>query len=261
MKLKLYQVDAFTNQIFGGNPAAVCPLSKWLSDDLMQQIAQENNLSETAFFVPTENGFHLRWFTPVSEVDLCGHATLASGHVIFNHLGYSGNFIEFDSRSGKLGIKKEGGKLVLDFPTDKIEPIETPQFIIEALGYQPKSCYQGREDYLVEVDNQSIVENTSPNFGILKKLKARGVLVTARGKEVDFVSRCFFPAYGIDEDPVTGSAHTTLTPFWAERLGKKELDARQISARGGELFCTLKGDRVELSGNAVTFMIGEIQLP
>ncbi len=260
MKLTIYQVDAFTSNLFGGNPAAVCPLQQWLSDELMQKIALENNLSETAFFVPEGDGFHLRWFTPATEVDLCGHATLATGHVLFEHLGYGKNEIKFKSRSGILGIKKEQGNYVLNFPTDKLKEVEPPQFILEALGYQPKSCFQGREDYLVEVENQEMVENTNPDFGILKKLKARGIIVTAPGKKVDFVSRCFFPAFGIDEDPVTGSAHTTLTPYWAKKLGKNELNAQQISSRLGELNCKLLGDRVEIGGKAVTYLKGEINI-
>jgi len=260
MKLKIYQVDAFTSKIFGGNPAAVCPLTEWLPDNLMQKIALENNLSETAFFVPNGEGYHLRWFTPTTEVDLCGHATLATGHVLFEHLGFEGNTINFQSRSGILGIKKVRGNYVLDFPCDELKKVEPPKYILDALGYEPKSCYLGREDYLVEVENQEVVANTNPDFGILKKLNARGILVTAPGSDVDFVSRCFFPAFGIGEDPATGSAHTTLTPFWAKKLGKAELSAKQISARGGQLICKLIGDRVEIGGKAVTYLTGEISL-
>lgn len=261
MKLNLYQVDAFTNRIFGGNPAAICPLKEWLPTELMQKIALENNLSETAFFVPQDNGFHIRWFTPAVEVDLCGHATLATGHVLFQHLGFEDNLINFKSRSGHLSIKKEGENYVLDFPKDNLKKVEPPSEIKNSLNLEIKACYEGREDFLVLVDSLSQVEKVSPDFGILKKLNARGVIVTAKGNEVDFVSRCFFPAFGIDEDPVTGSAHTTLTPFWAEQLNKSVMTAKQISARGGDLICKLNGDRVEIGGRARTYLIGEIEIP
>ncbi|MCR9287378.1 MAG: PhzF family phenazine biosynthesis protein [Bacteroidetes bacterium] len=261
MKQKIYQVDAFSQYVFGGNPAAVCPLDEWLTDDLMQKIALENNLSETAFFVPENNGFHIRWFTPTTEVDLCGHATLAAGHVILQHLNYSKDQIVFYSRSGELGIKKEDEYYILNFPTDKIKKVEIPQPIIDSIDINILECYQGREDFIAVVGSQQEVEQVNPNFEILKKLKARGVLVTSRGETVDFVSRCFFPAFGVDEDPVTGSAHTTLTPFWANKLGKTTLIAKQISARAGDLICKLKGDRVEIGGKAVTYLVGEISIP
>ena len=258
MNQKIYQVDAFTNKVFGGNPAAVCPLETWLSDDLMQKIALENNLSETAFFIPNGDRFHIRWFTPVTEVDLCGHATLAAGHVLFHHLNYEKDEIIFQSRSGELSVIKEDENYILNFPTDKINRIETPDLVKNSLDCPILECWKGREDYLVLTDSQRGVEDVNPDFGIMKKLKARGVLVTSNGEEVDFVSRCFFPAYGIDEDPVTGSAHTTLTPFWAKKLGKTKMTAKQISARGGDLVCKLDSERTKLGGQAVTYLTGEI---
>ncbi len=257
--MRLYQVDAFTNRRFGGNPAAVCPLESWITDELMQQIAMENNLSETAFFVPRPDGdYDLRWFTPVAEVDLCGHATLATAHVLYRHLGYSKEKIGFHTRSGLLTVQQSGEGYLMDFPADRIELAPAPAILAEALGAEPLEVWKGREDYLVVLPTEADVAALRPDFRKLTALGGRGVLVTAPGDNHDFVSRCFFPAYGIDEDPVTGSAHTTMTPYWASRLGKTELHARQISARTGEVGCHLKGDRVELTGQAVTFMTGEV---
>ncbi len=260
MKFFIYQVDAFTDKVFRGNPAAVVPLEDWLPDEMLQQIAAENNLSETAFFLKNEAGFHLRWFTPAAEVDLCGHATVATAHVLWEHLDYGLDEIAFHSRSGILGVKKQGNWYVLDFPTDKIAQVELPEAVQHALGIHPLEVWKGREDYLVLVDNQTIVENIDPDFRQLGKLKARGFIITAAGKDVDFVSRCFFPAFGVDEDPVTGSAHTTLSPFWAKKLGKPELIARQISKRGGYLKCLLQGDRTIISGQAKTYLEGTIEI-
>jgi PhzF family phenazine biosynthesis protein len=258
MKLPIYQVDAFTDQVFGGNPAAVIPLKEWLPDETMQQIAMENNLSETAFFVPKDGGYHIRWFTPKYEVDLCGHATLATAHVLWNELNYAGELLSFQSRSGALGVKKSGNFYTLDFPTDTIRPVETPEEIKKGLGIDAVETYFGREDYLVILPLQKDVEDLQPDFRLIGQLKVRGVIATSVGRDTDFVSRGFFPYYGIDEDPVTGSAHTTLAPYWSKKLGKNEMTARQISARGGFLKINHIGDRTEISGQARTYMKGEI---
>ncbi len=260
MTLDIFQVDAFTHQLFGGNPAAIVPLENWLPDETLQNIAAENNLAETAFFTKNKENYHLRWFTPVTEVDLCGHATLATAHVLWQHLDFGGNEIAFQTRSGILKVKQDGGYYTMDFPTDNIEKTEAPELVVRSLGIEPIETWKGREDYLVLLENQAVVENLKPDFRTLSQLKARGVIATAKGGDVDFVSRCFFPYFGIDEDPVTGSAHTTLTPFWAKRLGKNELSARQISKRGGFLKCHLKGDRTEICGQAVTYLKGSIEV-
>jgi PhzF family phenazine biosynthesis protein len=260
MDIRLYQVDAFTEKIFGGNPAAVCPLHDWLPDALMQQIAAENNLAETAFFVPKGSGFHIRWFTPKAEVDLCGHATLASAHVMFNYLAYEKDEIVFDSRSGKLKVRKKSDLLTLDFPVDVPEAIEAPSFLLEAFSEKPLEVLKGKMDYLLVFSGQHQVEKMSPKFELIAKAESRGAIITARGKEVDFVSRYFAPQFGIPEDPVTGSAHTVLTPYWAKKLGKTEMNAIQLSERRGYLHCKLAGNRVEISGKACTYLIGEIEL-
>lgn len=256
----IYQVDAFTDKIFAGNPAAVIPLEKWLPDQLMQNISMENNLSETAFFIPENDGFNIRWFTPASEVNLCGHATLASAHVIFNHTGYNRDQIIFNSRSGILKVRKEGQFIILDFPASDLEEISLPLSIEQALGIKPKKCIKGREDLMFVFDSAEEIKNLTPDLKILTTLDARGIIVTAPSDEYDFVSRFFAPVEGIDEDPVTGSAHTMLIPYWSERIQKKELTAKQISARGGILKCTNKGARVEIGGKAVTYMVGEIYI-
>lgn len=260
MKLPIYQADAFAVGLFKGNPAAVVPLTEWLSDELMQQIAMENNLSETAFFVPEGDHFHIRWFTPKAEVRLCGHATLATAHVLFNELNFQGDLLEFDSLSGILTVKKVEDKLQLDFPADfaqEVKPIDT---FTEAFGAKPLQTFKGRTDYLLLFDSEETIQNLQPNIQLLLSTNARGVITTAKGNEVDFVSRFFAPAVGVNEDPVTGSAHTTLIPFWANRLGKTELTALQLSARGGQLWCTLSGDRVFIAGKAVTYLKGEIEI-
>lgn len=256
--LKIYQVDAFANRVFTGNPAAVCPLEKWLPDALMQQIANENNLAETAFIVKENGKYRIRWFTPTVEVDLCGHATLATAHVLFEHLGHKENKIQFNSRSGILSVEKLGGLLQLDFPADYFRPSLVPTILFKALGIDYAEVYVGKSDFLVLFDSQKQIEELNPDMSILAKVQTRGVIVTSVGQNADFVSRFFAPQSGIDEDPVTGSAHTMLVPFWAERLGKTKMFAQQISKRGGELWCELKGDRVQISGKAVTYMIGEI---
>ena len=259
-ELTLFQVDAFADQLFGGNPAAVVPLEHWLPDQTLQAIAQENNLSETAFFVPRGGGYQLRWFTPATEVDLCGHATLASAHVLFKHLVYGEKKIEFHTRSGQLNVTRSGNGYLMDFPADQIELVETPAAIEDALGKAPLETYLGRDDYLAIFATQADVLAFRPDFRRLNDLKSRGLIVSAPGDQVDFVSRGFFPNAGIDEDPVTGSAHTTLTPYWAKKLGKNDLQARQVSQRGGAIRCILKGERVELIGQAITYMEGKVFL-
>ncbi|HAH49761.1 MAG TPA: isomerase [Balneola sp.] len=257
MKVPIFQVDAFTDHIFGGNPAAVCPLKEWIEDETMQRLAQENNLSETAFFVENGDAYELRWFTPEIEVDLCGHATLATAHVLFNHLAYKKDEIRFHTKSGILTVKKEGDRLMMDFPTDDMPQIDPPAVLFQALGIRSDHVFF-TNDYMVVLDSEEEVLNLDPDFRLLSEVNARGIIVTAPGSEVDFVSRFFAPGAGIDEDPVTGSAHTKLTPYWSRRLGKDILEARQISKRVGELTCRNKGHRTEILGKAVTYMIGEV---
>ncbi len=258
MELTIYQVDAFTNQRFKGNPAAVVPLQEWLPDAVMQDIAQENNLAETAFFVPEGDGYRLRWFTPLVEVDLCGHATVATAHVLYEHLHYDKNVINFQSRSGVLTVEKRGTQYLLNFPTDTLTKIENAPHIIDAIGMTPVEIYQGKTDWMVVLEEQPQLENLKPDLRKIAEAGGRGTIVTAPGVEVDFVSRCFFPQSGVDEDPVTGSAHTSLTPYWAKRLNKNVLTARQISKRSGDLTLEWKGDRTEIGGEAVTYLVGKI---
>lgn len=260
MTIPIYQADAFTKEAFSGNPAAVCPLKEWLPDALMQNIALENNLAETAFIVPGNNAYHIRWFTPTVEVDLCGHATLATAHVFFNHLQYEPKKINFHSKSGLLKVtRQQNGQLTLDFPRDHFEQAtDIPPALQKGLKIEVTEVYKGKFDYMVVTGSQETVEKLQPDFRTLATIKSRGVLVTAPGNESDFVSRCFFPQSGIDEDPVTGSAHTLLTPYWAGALGKNRLTAIQLSARRGYLDCELAGNRVLMSGYAVTYMKGEI---
>lgn len=256
MKLPIYQVDAFASAVFNGNPAAVCPLEKWLSDEIMQQIAAENNLSETAFFFREENNFHIRWFTPNKEVDLCGHATLASAHVIFKHLDYGQRSITFTSKSGKLIVEKNGEELTMNFPADSLSEYVPTNTLLKALGVRPVKVLQGVSDILVIVRSQAEVEALQPDFRLLGSIPVRGIIVSAPGTEKDFVSRCFYPAYAVDEDPVTGSAHTTLTSYWSVQLNKSKLTAQQLSRRSGELVCEMKNDRVFLTGKAITYLEG-----
>jgi PhzF family phenazine biosynthesis protein len=258
MKLKQYQVDAFATRAFEGNPAAVCPLKEWLNDAVLQSIAEENNLSETAFFVPSENGFELRWFTPVAEVDLCGHATLASAHVLFEHLGYSKPAVNFQTKSGQLVVINNGAYLEMNFPVREPQHCNVPPALPEGLGTVPQEVLES-EDYLAVFASEEAVQNLKPNFSVLSQIGLRGVIVTAPGNSVDFVSRFFAPKLGINEDPVTGSAHCQLTPYWSKKLGKAKLQARQISKRGGSISCELKESRVLLSGRAITFMVAEIE--
>jgi PhzF family phenazine biosynthesis protein len=260
MNLKIYVANAFADHKFGGNPAAVVPLQRWLSENLMQQIAAQNNLAETAFIVPQDNDYFIRWFTPTVEVALCGHATLASAHVFFEHLGYDKEEIRFHSKSGLLTVRRDSEKITLDFPVDKPVPAETNEIIEEGLKVKPLEVYTSAFDYLVVLNEQAEIENLSPDFSILKKLPSRGIIVTARGRESDFVSRCFFPQSGIDEDHVTGSAHTVMVPYWSDKLGRTKLSAIQLSKRRGYLDCELKKDRVLISGHAFTYLVGEIEI-
>ena len=258
--LPIYQLDAFTNALFGGNPAAVVSLDTWLPDATMQAIAAENNLAETAFYVPTPTGFWLRWFTPTVEVDLCGHATLATAYVIFKIQNYAEPRVRFQSRSGELGVRQEGEWLVLDFPADVLSPVaNVPPNLLESLGdVRPVAVLKGKTDYLVVFDNQAQIEALQPDFKRMATVVARGVIVTAPGHDVDFVSRFFAPQSGVDEDPVTGSAHTSLTPYWAAQLQKTSFEARQLSRRGGFLKTTLRGQRVEIAGQVQLYLVGQI---
>ena len=257
MRIKQYQVDAFATRAFEGNPAAVCPLDSWLDDALLQAIAEENNLSETAFFVPSEKGYRLRWFTPVKEVDLCGHATLATAHILFEKLGYTRPVITFETRSGDLFVKKSGQQLEMDFPASSLTPCEISATLVEGLGQRPIEVWAA-EDYVAVFDSEATVRAITPDQALLGQLDLRCVVITAPGSEVDFVSRVFGPKFGIPEDPVTGSAHCELAPYWASRLGKTVLSARQVSRRGGSLTCEVKADRVILTGRALTVMEAEI---
>ena len=259
MKLKQYQVDAFAVQVFEGNPAAVCPLEHWPDDGLLQAIAEENNLSETAFFVPKVGGFELRWFTPVAEVDLCGHATLATAHVIFEKLGYSKPVVSFQTRSGELKVQRKENNLEMNFPASVPISSELPEALVQGLGVIPTEVLLA-DDLLAVVENEKVVREIEPDHSALSQLESRGVIVTAPGLNSDFVSRFFAPKLGVPEDPVTGSAHCVLTPYWAKRLGKNRLVAKQVSKRGGTLHCELQGNRVLLSGSAVTFMEAEIAI-
>ncbi len=259
MKLRFYQIDAFAAHVFAGNPAGVCPLEQWLDEKVMQAIAAENNLSETAFFVRQNDHYALRWFTPTVEVDLCGHATLAAAFVIFNYLEPEASAVQFHTRSGVLMVLREGDLLVMDFPARKAEPCAAPEPLIQALGKSPQQVLRSR-DYLAVFDSEAVIRSLTPDMNLLSQLDALGVIVTARGQHVDFISRFFAPKVGVPEDPVTGSAHCTLIPYWSERLGKRKLHALQVSARGGELFCEDLGDRVKIVGRAVRFFEGDIFL-
>lgn len=261
MTLRIYQVDAFTNKLFGGNPAAICPLNKWLSDDILQQIAQENNLSETAFYVKDGDHYILRWFTSTVEVDLCGHATLAAAYVLFHQEKHVGDSLEFLSpRSGKLTVTKAGDLLLLNFPADEVEEIDMTDSIRDSFDKKPIAAFKGKTDILLLYEHENDVKQLIPNFNAINKLNARGVIATAKGNEVDFVSRFFAPQCGVDEDPVTGSAHTTLTPFWSKRLRKSELSAVQLSKRQGHLKCKYLAPRVEIGGHGRLYLVGTINI-
>ncbi|MCE3294497.1 MAG: isomerase [Crocinitomicaceae bacterium] len=257
--MKIYQVDAFTDKLFGGNPAAVCPLDHWPADSLLQQIAMENNLAETAFYIKQGDQYEIRWFTPAVEVDLCGHATLAAAYVLFHHEGHSGNEIHFHShRSGKLSVTKQDDLLSLNFPVDEFREVPLFDWLTEGFDPKPLEAFQGKTDYMLVFEKEQQIRDLKVDFGIISGLDGRGVIVTAPGKDVDFVSRFFAPQSGIPEDPVTGSAHTTLTPYWSQKTGKQNLTARQLSARGGYLKCKNLGDRIEISGTAKLYLKGEI---
>jgi len=261
MVLRIYQVDAFHHELLRGNPAAIIPLDQWLSDEKLQAIAAENNLSETAFFLPEEDGaIPLRWFTPNKEVRLCGHATLASAHVLFQEIGLTAPTIRFSSLSGILEVERLEKGYRLNFPADLGTSISSSPVLENALGISIKETILGNDDLLVITDSQAQVAGMTPDFNALQEIDVRGIIVSAPGDEVDFVSRCFYPRYGINEDPVTGSAHTLMTPYWAKKLGKTVLEARQISQREGILHCTLQGDRVLLEGQAITYLRGQIFL-
>ena len=257
MKLQLFQVDAFTDRVFGGNPAGVCPLDSWLDYDVMQAIAAENNLAETAFFVAGPDRFHLRWFTPTAEVDLCGHATLASAWVLFEKLGVESPEVSFDTRSGVLTVTRDGTRLSMDFPSRPGEPCEVPDALLAGLGIQGAEVLKAR-DYLVVLESEAAVRAVKPDFAKLMEVDTFGIILTGPGKEADFVSRFFAPRMGVPEDPVTGSSHCTLIPYWAKRLGKARLKAHQASTRGGELFCEDLGARVAIAGHAVLYLEGSI---
>ena len=264
MKIPFYQLDAFSDQAFGGNPAAVCPLEEWLPDETLQAIAVENNLSETAFYVPGAKGedfdYHLRWFTPLVEVDLCGHATLAAGSVILTHQRKRKKKIIFKSQSGPLSVERDGERFKLDFPGRKPEAIEAPKSLAAALGLSPSKVLKGERDFLLIYPTQKDVEELEPDFSALSHLGLYGFIASAPGQDCDFISRCFFPAYGIDEDPVTGSAHCVSGPYWADGLGKRELMARQLSERGGMLWITVNGERVHISGHCVEVIAGSLTI-
>ena len=260
MKFTMYQIDAFAQKVFEGNPAAVIPLQKWLEDVLMQKIAMENNLSETVFFVKEQEKYHIRWFTPKAEVDMCGHATLASAYVIFEELNEQENEIVFSSKSGDLIVKKEkDGLLSMDFPIQKINQCETPQQIIDSFTQKPIACYKSM-DYIVIFENEKDIVDAKPNLELLKSLDARGVCIASVSQKYDFVTRFFAPKYGIDEDPVTGSAFTQLVSYFSKTLDKQEFSCKQLSQRGGEVFCKIKGERVAISGYGIGYLQAEVML-
>lgn len=259
MELTLYQIDAFANKPFEGNPAAICPLDEWLPDELMQSIAMENNLSETAYFVKNNDRYHIRWFTPTHEVDLCGHATLASAYVIFNILGYNENEISFESKSGLLTVKRNGQLLEMDFPAQPPTQCATPDQLINAFNVTPLECLKA-EDYIVVFNDEDDVLNAKPNLSLLSELDLRGVAITSKSNTYDFITRFFAPNYGINEDPVTGSAFTQLIPYWSDKLNKQNLIAKQVSNRGGEVGCFHSGERVKISGKAAKYMVGTIKI-
>ncbi|MEP7322267.1 MAG: PhzF family phenazine biosynthesis protein [Saprospiraceae bacterium] len=257
--IPIYQVDAFSSQPFKGNPAAVCMMKEDLPDHTLQCIAAENNLAETAYIWHHDHDFHIRWFTPTIEVDLCGHATLAAAFILFYTHTVKGDRIKFNSRSGPLYVTRESdGRLVLDFPVDQYISVDCPAYVETAIHCQILDFIKGKSDYLARVVSENALKSIIPDFSLIKQLPSRGLIVTAPGDTVDFVSRCFFPQSGIDEDPVTGSAHTTLTPYWALLLGRNTLTAKQVSLRGGDLYCSLQGDRVFIGGYASLFLEGQI---
>ncbi len=259
MQIPIFQVDAFTDKIFGGNPAAVCPLENWLPDDVMQKIAMENSVAETAFFIPLNDGFEIRWFTPEIEMDLCGHATLATAHIIARHMNSQMSSLKFYSKSGVLTVKVENELLTLDFPSRKPYPSDVPQIILDAFQVKPVEVLKSR-DYVLVYKTEEIIRSMEPDQGILNQinLDPGGIVVTAKGDEVDFVSRFFTPQASIFEDPVTGSAHCSLIPYWSQKLNKMSMSALQLSHRIGKLQCKDLGERILISGNAITYLEGRI---
>jgi PhzF family phenazine biosynthesis protein len=261
MKLTIYQVDAFAENVFQGNPAAVIPLEDWLEEDLMQKIAMENNLSETAFFVKTDDGFHIRWFTPEFEIDLCGHATLASAYIIKNFVEPHLAEINFTTQKvGPLRAIAKNGIYTLDFPSRMPQPCTTPNQLFKSLDISTAVAVLKSRDYFVVLPNEEAVKNAEPDFTLMKELDSVGVIVTAKGQSADVVSRCFYPGAGIPEDPVTGSAHCNIVPYWSDKLGKTKLFCKQLSQRGGDLQCELEGDRVLMSGKCILFLEGQINV-
>jgi predicted PhzF superfamily epimerase YddE/YHI9 len=260
MSIPYYQIDAFTGSLFSGNPAGVCLLADWLPDEILQSIAAENNLAETAYVVQRDSSFDLRWFTPVVEMDLCGHATLAAAHVVFRHLGYGGSIVRFESRSGTLTVARNGDVLTLDFPARPAALCDVPPELSAGLRSSPAAAAKAR-DYLAVFETEHAVRRLEPDMSALMRLDCVGIIATAPGGDCDFVSRFFAPRAGVPEDPVTGSAHCTLIPYWAQRLGRTELRARQVSPRGGELSCEHRGDRVGIGGRAVTYSSGFLHIP
>ena len=261
MQLKLYQIDAFTSQLFSGNPAAVCPLKdKWLAESLMQNIALENNLAETAFYIFHDNEYFIRWFTPTMEVDLCGHATLAAAHVLFFHEGLHTDEVHFHSKSGVLSVCREGDFLTLDFPADTISQVKLTNELRKCFDILPHQIYKGKTDYMFVYENEEQIKNIHFDLQSIEKISARGIIITAKGNEVDFVYRFFAPQSGVPEDPVTGSAHTTLIPYWNSVLQKDSYTAKQLSNRGGFLYCQFLNSRIKISGQAKTYLTGEINI-
>lgn len=260
MKISLYQVDAFTNHVFGGNPAAVCPLDKWLPDSTLQKIAAENNLSETAFFVPKGDDFELRWLTPATEVDLCGHATLASSFVLFEILNYKNKTLTFHTRSGILTVEKTTEGYTMNLPANKYQETEVTPLLSRAVGIKPMKAVIGKNLLMAEIGSEKELRSLIPEIYTVMQVHPHGLVITAKGDNVDFVSRSFFPNLGINEDSVTGASHTLLTPYWAAKLGKTSMKAKQLSKRGGDLNCSLVGDRVEIGGQAVLYLKGEIEI-
>lgn len=261
--LKIFQIDAFTDRVFRGNPAAVVPLEQWLPDETLQAIASENNLAETAYFVPQGQGYQLRWFTPRQEVVLCGHATLASAYVVLKYLSPGAVRVDFGSLSGPLSVTRSGGEYTLDFPALEFQPVPDPPAALgEGLGLTPLEVFRVEEDpnYFAVLPTETAVRQLKPGLSLLETLHPYGVVVTARGQASDMVSRCFAPSYGIPEDPATGSIHCVLTPYWAAKIGRNELTAYQASPRGGSMRCELRGDRVFLTGSAAQYLVGEIEI-
>ena len=259
MRLKIYQIDAFASKVFEGNPAMVCPLEKWIDDELMQKIAEENNLSETAFFVKEKYGYGLRWFTPKAEVDMCGHATLASAYVIFEYLDYNSREITFFTKSGKLKVNKDKNYFIMDFPIQPIELCDISNEVENIFSIKPKAIFKSI-DYIIVFNNEKMIRDINPNFELLKGLNLRGVCITAKSRNYDFVTRFFAPKIGVNEDPVTGSIFTQLVSYWSKELNKKELFAKQLSSRGGEVLCKVVNNRVKIRGKVIKYLEGWIEI-